>query len=84
MQVVAVVAMVGVAVARPRSASVELDSFDDPVSRGVYGPWHPVIRRQANQAFLSHHVFEGGHDSSVVRARAQFSARNDRLSNAKV
>ena len=36
MQVVAVVAMVGVSVARPRGAPSVLDSFD-PVSRGVYG-----------------------------------------------
>jgi hypothetical protein len=122
MQVIAVVAMVGVSVARPRAAPSVLDSFD-PVSRGVYGtpscastlcpwerapgecdannllqllllslpsrppttgPWHPVIRRQANQAFLRDHVFEGGLDSSVARARAKIGGRGMELTNAKV
>jgi len=52
-QVVASVAMVGVQVTRPLAeAPAVLDAFEDPVSRGVYGPWHPVIRSNANQAFL--------------------------------
>ena len=51
-QVVAVVAMVGVQLMRRAAAPAVLDAFDDPVSRGVYGPWHPVIRSNANQAFL--------------------------------
>ena len=77
---VAVVAMVGVSVVRPMAAPSVLDSFDDPVSRGVYGPWHPVIRQQANQAFLRHHVFQGGLESSVARARATAA----HLTDAKV
>ena len=48
------------------------------------GPWHPVIRRQANQAFLRDHVFEGGLDSSVARARAKIGGRGMELTNAKV
>ena len=74
----AVVSMVAVAVSAG-PGPVTLDSFDDPVNRGVYGPWHPVIRQQANQAFLRHHVFSGGMDSSVARARSRFG----QMSNAK-
>ena len=66
---VAVVTMVGVSVAVPKPQV--LGSFDDPVRRGVYGPWHPTIRTQASQAFLRHHVFAGGLDSNVVRTRAR-------------
>ena len=50
--VVAVLAMVGVSVSRPAVGPAMLDAFPDPVMRGVYGPWHPVIRSQADQAFL--------------------------------
>ncbi len=56
LQVIAVVAMVGVTVMRPRTAPTELSGFTDPVSRGVYGPWHPVIRQQVSTASISTHV----------------------------
>ena len=68
--------------ARVCKPAVEVTS--PPHTHPPAGPWHPVIRRSANQAFLRHHVFEGGLDSSVAQARAKFGARGQVLSNAKV
>ncbi|EKX46895.1 hypothetical protein GUITHDRAFT_152241 [Guillardia theta CCMP2712] len=65
----AVIGMVAAALSRSfHPAALDFD----PVNRGVYGPWRPMIRRDPSQGFIRHHVL-GSQMSEQGQAMAKKS-----------
>jgi len=48
--------------------------FFDPVQRGVYGPFKPVIREHGESSFERHHVCAGPRSPGMQRLRCSAGA----------
>eukprot|EP00285_Hemiselmis_virescens_P012551 CAMPEP_0173391692 /NCGR_PEP_ID=MMETSP1356-20130122/18533_1 /TAXON_ID=77927 ORGANISM="Hemiselmis virescens, Strain PCC157" /NCGR_SAMPLE_ID=MMETSP1356 /ASSEMBLY_ACC=CAM_ASM_000847 /LENGTH=114 /DNA_ID=CAMNT_0014349365 /DNA_START=38 /DNA_END=382 /DNA_ORIENTATION=- len=66
-----------------RQGRVELDSFDDPVSRGVYAPFRVQIKTDPSQRFVDNHVLPGEMYSRPSGLRGEQRRGGVQLANRK-